>query len=149
MILKLTINSPPFSVNKAYYKNRQRTKECRAWSDAIFEQLENIDFSEFTQFVTDNINNVEIEAEYHFKLPRDKMYTCSGKVSRRGNDLSNVEKLLQDVLCDSRYSDRGLNNLNIDDTLITTLLSTKSVSSDNEYKINIIFRAVLNKRPPI
>jgi len=139
MELNFTIIGRAFSINKAYYKNRQRTQACRAWGDAILEQLFKMEdhLKQFHDHVEENINDVNLVVKLIFYIPEDKMFTAKGKVSRRGQDLTNVEKLFIDLLFDKRYNERGWVNLNLDDTLITRLISEKRVSKDNSYEIRV------------
>jgi len=139
MELNFEIEGRAFSINKAYYKNRQRTQACRAWGEAILEQFVKMEkyFEEFNKCVNDNLNDTHLEVKLSFYIPKKDMFTAKGKVSRRGQDLTNIEKLFIDLLFDKRYNDRGWVNLNLDDTLITRLISEKKVSKDNSYKIRV------------
>jgi Holliday junction resolvase RusA-like endonuclease len=142
MELDFVINAPPFSLNKAYYKNRQRTQECRKWGDKILSQLEahSCDFNNLHDHVMSQINNIELSVSLTFYLPKSKLYTKKGKVSRLSNDLSNIEKLLIDLIFDSRFHDRGHPNLNLDDCLITELISRKQVSETDDYFIRVVIK---------
>jgi hypothetical protein len=63
-------------------------------------------------------------------------------------DCSNIEKLLVDLIFDKRFFERGTNNLNLDDTLVTKQTSMKVLSFDNEYKILVRISIVpLDKDP--
>lgn len=139
MEINFTIEARGFSVNKAYYKNRQRTQACRAWGDSILEQLFKMkdEFNEFNKYVMEDINNQNLTVSLTFCMPKEDMFTKKGKVSRRGQDLTNIEKLFIDLLFDKRYNERGWVNLNLDDTLITRLISEKKVSKSNSYEIRV------------
>jgi hypothetical protein len=147
--LQLTVFAEPFSINKAYYlksygsmsATKVRTKECREWGDKILFQFEKYsnDFKQFKECFNEDTDALRIELTYN--IPRDYYYTKEGKISLRSCDLTNVEKLLVDILCDERFNGRYLNgnkilNLNINDKYITELFSEKK-PSDKEYKIII------------
>jgi hypothetical protein len=50
-------------------------------------------------------------------------------------DLSNIEKHIIDAIFDKKYFERGTNNLNLDDTLVTTQISKKRISPTDSYQI--------------
>lgn len=141
--IKISLIAPPFSINKAYYKNRQRTKECREWGDNILKQLKSFE-NDILGF-TENFNELKdsIHISLCFYIPENIFYTKSGKISRRSNDLTNIEKLLVDLIFDSRFYDRGFINLNIDDCLISKLSSEKKPTK-KDYYIDIIIQKVAN-----
>lgn len=146
MQIKITLDAPPFSINKAYYKKSfTRTAECREWGDSILEQLlcESIqeELLRFRlAFLDADRASIGVHIVYH--IPKAVFYTKKGDISRRSMDLSNVEKLLIDLIFDPRFCGRDLEsgnvcqNLSLDDKLITKLISEK-VPSKRDYKINI------------
>jgi len=142
MVLNLTLNAPPFSINKAYYRRGNRTTEYREWTQNIHDQLDSFS-DEITAFreafaPTKHALSVRI---IHF-LPSSKLYTKSGKISRRSKDLSNVEKTLIDVLFDPRYFKRGFSTLNLDDTFIVNLNSFKRESPIGEFYISVAIQLI-------
>lgn len=140
MDLKLKIAASPFSINKAYYKrSNTRTQECRVWGDNVLHQLAPYEKNliKLNKIVRQKLNKVNIKVEIIFLMPSFKLLTKSGKVSRLSNDLSNVEKLLIDLVFDKRFNDRGTPNLNLDDCLVCDLYSKKRISPDNNYYILI------------
>lgn len=126
--MRLFLNAPPFSINKAHYRNGNRTIACRNWGESILIQLEQYedDLKKFSDQVKKDINNVGIEVSLTFFMPT--LFTKEGKVSRLSSDLSNVEKMLIDLIFDPRFFDKGHVNLNLDDCLIISLHSHKKYS---------------------
>jgi len=140
--ITLTFNSPPFSVNTAYYRNRQRTTKCRKWGDHILDQLAQYEdqIIEFRNSV--NVFEHSLSTSIYFMQPAIKLYTKSGKISRRGFDLSNIEKLFIDLVFDARFNDRGFTNLCLDDCLNVDLHSFKRVSPTDSYQIIITVQKI-------
>jgi hypothetical protein len=133
--LTLKFDAPPFSVNKAHYRNGNRTKECRAWGDLILEQIEQYrDEIEAFRLCFDKLNQ-SLNTELIFLYPSKILLTKKGYVSRRSSDLSNIEKMLIDLIFDPKFFERGANNLNLDDTLVTSQISKKRLSPDDSYQI--------------
>lgn len=133
--LTLKFNAPPFSVNKAHYRNGNRTTQCRAWGDLILEQIENYrDEIELFREQFDKLNQ-SLNTELIFLYPSSILLTKKGYVSRRSSDLSNIEKMLVDLIFDPKFFQRGTNNLNLDDTLVTSQLSKKRISPTDSYQI--------------
>lgn len=155
--IEFDIAAPPFSINSAYYlksfggrsTKKIRTQECRDWADKIFVQMYKIkdQISAFSnQF---NPDNNAISISLIFYIPTEKFYTKQGNISLKSNDLTNVEKLLVDVLFDKRFHGRYLGditivNFNIDDKLIVDLKSAKRPIA-GDYKINIKLDIISNK----
>ena len=143
MEIVVNLNAPSFSINKAYYKNRKRTRECRIWGMDIHNQIMNnesliADLSRFREKVESAIESTAIGVDITYYIPEKLLYTTKGKISRRSKDLSNVEKLLIDLIFDKRYFERDdIPTLCLDDTLITDLTSRKRVSWDNNPHITI------------
>lgn len=155
--ISFIIKAPPFSINSAYYlksfnggsAQKIRTKECRDWGDAIMLQLQNYckEMKEFKETFDEKSDAIEINLI--FFIPKDKFYTKTGTISLRSNDLTNVEKLLVDILFDSRFNGRMVNglqtyNLDINDKLICTLTSKKR-PVDIDYRIEIVVKKITNK----
>ena len=146
MQIHFSLNAPPFSVNKAYYKKSfTRTKECREWgNDILFQLLDHHiqrDIERFRlAFAKKKFSSVGMHIQFH--IPQSVFYTKKGDISRRSMDLSNVEKLLIDLIFDPRFCGRDLGdgelakNLSMDDKLITKLISEK-IPSKSHYKIDI------------
>lgn len=139
MRISFKLKSPPFSINKAYYKrSKTRTAQCREWGDNILNQLQNPliqTMFKSMQAVMPKYPLIGVMLE--FQSPVDVLYTKQGGVSRRSMDLTNIEKLLIDLIFDSRFHDRGTPNLNIDDKYIVDLHSSKRESPDEDFHILI------------
>lgn len=142
MELSIKLNSPPFSINKATYRNGNRTVANRKWSEKVLEQLHQhkAQIEQFTAYVEENIDKVELSIDLMFEMPYKKLYTKSGKVNGNSMDLSNIEKGLIDLIFDKRFFKRGWVNLNLDDALITKMISRKVPSLTGKYHIKIKVR---------
>ena len=74
--------------------------------------------------------------------PKDILFTKNGHVSRRSQDLSNVEKMLVDIICDPRFNGREIGsqsfqNLDCDDTAVVQLLSMKRECASDRFLIEV------------
>jgi Holliday junction resolvase RusA-like endonuclease len=148
MEINIKLNSPPFSINKSHYRNGNRTVENRAWGEKILEQLykHKNEFEEFNKYVNKFINDIELQVSLIYYMPREKLYTKKGKVNGNSMDLSNIEKGLLDLIFDKRFNKRGWVNLNLDDALITRLVSEKIPSLTGKYHIQVKIKTVLSKK---
>tara|TARA_B100000131_G_scaffold11232_1_gene11705 strand:- start:9237 stop:9722 length:486 start_codon:yes stop_codon:yes gene_type:complete len=144
MKITFTIDCPPFSVNKAYYKNRQLTQEARKWRENFLYQLQcstiQKDLQSFREAFHPQKNG--IRAVYTFYYPSSLLLTKRGEISRRSCDLTNIEKLVQDNIFDARYNgrvirDKTIINLNLDDKYITHLESHKRLHPQNLYQLEV------------
>ena len=145
-----TIHIKPFSVNNAYFKNRQLNTQARAWRADFLLQLQDLTLQEFfVDFQRTWLPSKHcIDVTYDFKIPKSHLFTAKGEISARSFDLTNIEKLAQDNIFDKRFNGRMLRNattklmepianLCIDDKFVTSLHSIKSLSSDSEWSIEI------------
>jgi hypothetical protein len=141
MIYRITLQDiKPFSINKAHYRRGQRTKECRSWSFLVHEQIAKD--PAFIQFKKRAKKASFFHVHLRFNIPEKKFYTKTGKISRLTSDLTNVEKMLVDVIFDPRFHGRVENDLKIvtlecDDTLITKLVSEKGATNSDSYSIDV------------
>lgn len=118
----------PFSINKAYYlKTMTLTREARLWRSSIFAQLRKKNNQASLEYLRSlNDGKIGYIINMHFYVPEKKLFTKAGGLSANCMDLSNVEKLLQDVLLNKRFYERKeLKNLNTDDKLVVRLVSEK------------------------
>lgn len=142
-------NCKPFSINNAYYKKSfTHTKECRQWRKTIIEALstpENLYAMEALRDTFKVGGNHALNVTIIYGVHKEWFWTQKGDISRRSQDLSNVEKLLIDIIFDSRFYERGeIENLNIDDKYITVLHSEKTWS--NTWNIEVTLSLVDLKR---
>ncbi len=137
----ILLDIEPFSINKAYYKRSfTRTTECRAWADRVVIELE----KPHNRLVVNKIREGfspkehEIILKIDYLIPFDKFFTKKdGSISCNSKDLSNIEKMLIDVLMDERHFERDINNLNINDARIVKLESVKAPANRFVTIINI------------
>lgn len=154
MRIEFFIFAEPFSINKAYYlksfgnksASKIRTKECREWGDKVMSQLIPIkgimkDFNECFKIETDA---VRIDLIHY--IPKAKFYTKAGHISIASCDITNIEKLLVDLLFDERFNGRiadgmEVTNFNINDKFIVDMRSQK-LPSKRDYKIKIVVEII-------
>ena len=77
-----------------------------------------------------------------FYFPQHLLFTKKGEISKRSFDLTNIEKLLQDNLFESRYNGREIDgvvieNFDIDDKFIVDLHSRKLPHEKDYHEIRI------------
>lgn len=117
----------PFSINKAHYvRTKTRTKECREWGDRILQLVKDSpdivrSFRKINKLFDPAIHCIHLDIV--FQIPKEIFFTKEGKVSRRKQDLSNIEKMLIDILFDVRHQRGNMINLGIDDQYIVDLHS--------------------------
>lgn len=151
MKISFELCSPPFSINKAYYKrSKTRTAECREWGDNILIQLQNPAIQAMFELVREVLpEHPLLGIMIEFQSPVDVLYTKSGDISRRSMDLSNIEKLLIDLIFDPRFDgriikDQKVRNLAIDDKFIVDMHSSKRESPDEDFHILVDIYIVEN-----
>lgn len=122
----------PYSINNAYYKKTfTMTAECRVWRKTVIKALK----SKENQQVMDEIRETFFSAihglvvKIRFGIPYSTYWTQKGDINSKSMDLSNVEKLLIDIICDERFYERGeIRNCNVNDKYILNLISEKTPS---------------------
>jgi hypothetical protein len=143
------LRTKPFSINAATYSDaRTKTREYHDWQAGIFHQLSQPEHQLNLKLAREAFD----ESAYSVKLtmtafyPRQYFVTKDGNLSARTMDLSNWEKLLQDLFFDAQYFDRptprGCNNLGINDKHVVELTSRKLPHDLNEHLIEIIVEYV-------
>ena len=154
--LKIKLKAPPFSTNAAYVRARShgsrliRNKKCRDWGDSILLQLQSYR-EEMAAFREDfDPTSHALSIKIVFSIPEKTFYTKSGEVSLFSKDLSNVEKLLIDLLLDDRFNGRTVfgervDNLSINDKLVIRLTSEKRPISGDAYLTALTIKKLDNK----
>lgn len=155
--ISFRVTAPPFSVNKAYYlksynsktATKIRTKECRDWGDGILLEIQpqKEEMIAFQKQFNEKLHALRINLV--FGVPKEKFFTKAGHISIASCDITNIEKLLVDVIFDERFNGRALSgglvsNLNINDKFIVQMVSTKVPSNDGYY-IQIDVDMISNK----
>tara|TARA_Y100000034_G_scaffold131829_1_gene193435 strand:+ start:311 stop:790 length:480 start_codon:yes stop_codon:yes gene_type:complete len=152
MLIQFTIHLPPFSINKAYYRNRQLTNEARKWRANFLEQLQDphiqSDLTKMHKLFDPKLHAFLVS--YRFCYPSKKLLTKEGHISARSCDLTNIEKLVQDNVFDHRFNGREIEeliiqNLDIDDKFIIQCHSYKMLSPTRNYLIQIGIELVLSR----
>lgn len=153
--LMFTLYAEPFSLNKAYYlksfngksATKIRTKECREWGDRVLFQLKSLSDSmkEFREAFDEKLHAITIEL--HFYIPAAKFYTKAGHISIGSSDVTNIEKMLVDLIFDARFNGRSqdgvsIENVNVNDKFIVRMISSKNPSKGKDYFINVVINRV-------
>jgi len=106
-----------FSINSAYYRNRAiKTVECKTWEKEVLELLS--EYKELYEIGADHKKHPATYAlELDFVYPDYIFYNKAGEISSKTFDLSNVEKLLIDLIFDK--------TMGVNDKYIVSLHSKK------------------------
>jgi hypothetical protein len=154
MRIEFTVFAEPYSLNKAYYlksfnnksATKIRTKECREWGDRVMAQLQPLMETTklFKSAFDEKVHALKIELAFY--IPSSKFYTKAGHISIAASDITNIEKLLVDLLFDERFNGRYIDgsefsNFNINDKFIVEMRSRK-IPSKRDYKIKIIVEII-------
>ena len=110
---KVTLHLPikPYSINKALYKNRKYTDEARKWRAEFFSHLE-----DYSSCLTElgslfNPKKHAFKVFYTFLVPSNILFTKKGTISARCPDLTNIEKMPQDLVFNAKYDETWLDSL--------------------------------------
>lgn len=153
--ISFRIFAEPFSINSAYYlksfrgksATKIRTRECRDWGDRVIAQLQDKteDMKLFREAFNDKMHALHISLAFY--IPEGKFYTKAGHISIASCDITNIEKLLVDILFDERFNGRTLDdgtkvfNIDLNDKFITRMVSEKN-PSNKDYYIDIVVERV-------
>lgn len=158
--LEFTLYAEPFSLNKAYYlksfgnksATKIRTKECREWGDRVLFQLQHMAglMQQFREAFDEKLHAISIEL--HFFIPTAKFYTKAGHISIGSSDITNIEKMLVDLIFDARFHGRHqdgkiIENINVNDKFIVRMVSSKNPSKGKDYFINVVINRIDNPIP--
>jgi len=136
MKVSFIINACPFSINKMYYrKTFTRTENARNWGRIVCSSLNDAhaqqQMDKFREYFDENTMGIKISLTFYY--PHDILFNKSGSISSRSQDQTNVEKPLVDLLFDPKYNNRpvpdGVRNLNLNDKIVTDLVSKKRPSN--------------------
>ena len=140
---KFTIYEKPFSINQMYCSGRNmKTQAAREWTEMIIFALNTPEILNSLKQLREFFKLEKHEYELYLKAvyPKEIYYNKNGTISSKTIDTTNWEKNLQDILCDPKYFEDKLDNLNINDKYFTKLISEKR--SGDTYKIEITIRIV-------
>ena len=135
-------NLKPVSTNhaKKLTKNGRmyQTNETLAFKRAIFFKCLRMK-SEFREFEENFDPSTEyIYALYTFEIPKSKFFTKKGELSKKSIDVDNCVKTLQDALFENFEL--------INDAWVKAPLPFATISSDNNYNINVVLKKGLISR---
>jgi len=137
--VKFTLpNTKPFSINNLHYGRRKvRTAQARKWGDDIHKLINNDEIQTAINVLQCNFNPLvhAFAVSYTFQMPKSKLYTLKGIISKTSFDVDNIAKPLTDLLFDARFFKRGIKNININDSFIQKITSQKIASEDDTYNI--------------
>jgi hypothetical protein len=134
---------PPFSINKAYYKTTfTKTRECRDWSTEVLLALSTAGNQAVMRAINQSwASNVGIAVKFVFYIPKEIFFTKAGTISSKCHDLTNIEKLLLDLICDEKKAVGNMRNLAINDKNVVHCISKKKPA--NIYHIDVFFKLEL------
>ena len=149
MQIKLNINVPPFSINKAFLRNRKYSKPARLYRFNVLEALQEPLNKSAMAYIASHFDKLHhtFSVTYITYYPIKTFLTKAGYLSHRTMDLTNTEKMLQDLVFDIKYNNgkflssrtgfevplyaslKSISNVGIDDTFISDLRSLKRPTS--------------------
>lgn len=134
----------PLSVNRMYARDRRyKTAEYKDWELAAVQALSQPVVQKKLKEIREHFDAKQhaFIVKFDFQYPQTILYNKAGEISSRGEDLSNVEKGLLDVLFLPKYhvqgAPYGCPNINADDKHVLRLTSSKRASADGKYWIKI------------
>jgi hypothetical protein len=147
--IKFTLDIKPFSINKAYYRDRRiKTRDFVDWELCVIQQLNRPEvqaqFKLLREAYDPKLHGFSASLRYYF--PIDLLLNKQGLISSRAEDLSNVEKALLDLLFLPKIHVQappyGAQNVNCDDKAVLALHSYKLPSPDTAHHIGVTIRLV-------
>jgi len=142
----LKIHMKPYSLNKAFYKNRTLTQATRKYREEFLLCLQSDYNKNYLDAISKAFNPSKhaLSVSFIFYSPKEIFFTKQGQVSNRSQDLDNCLKLPIDFICNKKYQDRVLqgvkiSNLGIDDRYIIDIQAKKRASLNGEYLILVEF----------
>lgn len=136
----------PFSINKANYRNGNRTQAYRAWASSIHNIICEPHNQESLRLLESKFNPKKHCLLYNIVhyIPKSVFYTAKGEKSIRTNDISNIEKPLIDVISSKKYKKKyNIPILEIDDKFIKSMTSD-FIAHDLDYKITVKISIIPN-----
>lgn len=138
-MIQITLPFKAISINEAYYGQKKfgMKKEAKEWCYQVNWALKEY-ISQFSQFKKDYKNNgLRVEFYFYYK----NFYNKEGSISSKTLDLSNSEKILLDLVVDSRHygpPPYKSPNLNINDSQVVELFSKKLEGPEDKIVIKIL-----------
>lgn len=142
LILEL-YNITVCTANNARYRDGSRTLAARVYMNDIHREMvynHTSDIQEFKrQWDKVDDKDKELSLDIEILVPKGRMRTKQGVISRKSIDIDNYIKMLIDAAMDSKYhmrkllkSDRDIITLEIDDKFITSLNVCKRENPQEE-----------------
>lgn len=147
MKISLIFNDvPPFSINKANYRNGNRTAQYRNWCANIHKIIQLPEnYKKLRELEKHFIRNKHC-LDYTIKhyIPSSIFYTAKGEKSIKTKDISNIEKPLIDAISSSRYKKKyDIPVLDIDDKFVKRM-SSEFIAHDSSYRIVVDIEIIPN-----
>lgn len=155
--INLSLVLRPVSINDAYYRAGQLTKVARQYRydllTAILKHKKEI--QEFRTAALDLINKHShaLRLEIVHLVPNDTFYNKAGQLSMRAGDVSNLIKVTEDFLLNTRYnSDCAPNkgkeqfelkdgqlpyNIGIDDRFVQSIVTSKLPYDGDRWQVKV------------
>lgn len=137
MILEFYLNLPAFTVNKSTYRDiRFKSAAYKSWATKVDLLLKaNPDLQKFSTYFHAQ-SKYAIQATFTVIYPEKEYYNADGEISSYTIDVTNFEKLLQDLIFTK--------NLKINDKYVKQLISRKEAGPDVQIKITLEAKAEKN-----
>lgn len=146
MSITLTFQIPPFSINKANYRNGNRTQDYRKWCKALHTELLKPENQTKLRKLENEFDKHKHCLHYNIihYIPSSIYYTKQGYKSRKAKDISNIEKPLIDAISSSKYIKKhNIPILDIDDQFISSM-SSKMIAHDLDFRIVVEISIISN-----
>lgn len=129
IFIEFLIPVKPYSINKAYYRRGNKRKELREWE----EEVSNILTKKSSSFIR-KLKKLRgpprsIAAQIGFGIPKKHYYTKLGFISKTSLDLTNLEKLLIDIV----FKNLGEYTPHLNDAYIESMVTNKHATASSYY----------------
>jgi len=156
MKVKFSLPLEPFSVNRMHTRDKaHKSQDYRDWEIAAIQALRKQGPQTALAQIRDAFKPEShgLVVWFKFLFPAKVLFNKAGLISSRAEDLSNVEKPLLDILFLPKYHVQpmpwGAPNVNADDKYVLRLTSTKALSPDDAYHIEVRIATVPLVRPAV
>lgn len=141
---KFVLSVRSYSVNKLYYRDQRfKRQETYEWMAQVFNQLSLQEHQDNLKALKDFFDPKKHCLQFQIVeyYTAEKFTASNGEISSKTFDISNIEKPLIDLFCDSKYYDEphpyGCKNLSINDKFVTELYSSKRLGNFPRLEVSI------------
>lgn len=156
MTVQFKLALEPFSINRMHTRDKShKTQDYRDWEMAALQAMRAAHVQAQLAKIREAFNPAEhaFAVRFKFKFPAQVLFNKQGLISSRAEDLSNVEKPLLDLIFLPKFHVQplpwGVPNVNADDKYVLRLTSTKQLSADSSYSIDVQIRIVQLPKPAV